>query len=521
MKYVMAGLGVWLLGCGMVFGQQEHTANPPDSSPTPVAALAGGAGSAKLPASPAPTAAPAEPDKLKVGPFELSINWRTRTEGWEWFQGPAGNNEYPFFGSLLRIGIGQTRERFDWFVEGEVPSILGLPANAVVPAPQGQLGLGGTYYAANQNHTNNTSVFLKQAYVDFKHLGRANTKLGRFEFFDGAEARPKDPWLAAIVQTRISSRLISNFTFTTVQRSFDGGEFSWNSGSNNLTFFGARPTQGVFQVDGMDELNAEIYYGSFNHAVATAHGSGALRVFALGYVDDRNNILKTDDRPAAVRTADHGKIEIATYGANYAQVLKTQTAGKFDFLAWGALQGGSWGALTQRAGAFVGEAGWQPAVKVLSPWISLGYSYTSGDGNAKDGTNGTFFQVLPTPRQYARFPFYNMMNNEDAYATVNVKPWSRLGLRSEAHALRLANAADLWYSGGGAFQPNTFGYTGRPSGGHRSLANVWDLSADYQVTRYFSTTLYYGHAWGKSVIEQLYPRNPNGQLAFLETNFHF
>jgi hypothetical protein len=114
-----------------------------------------------------------------------------------------------------------------------------------------------------------------------------------------------------------------------------------------------------------------------------------------------------------------------------------------------------------------------------------------------------------------------MMNNEDAYATLNVKPWSRLGLRSEAHALRLASAADLWYSGGGAFQPNTFGYTGRPSGGHRGLANVWDLSADYQVTRYFSTTLYYGHAWGKSVIEHLYPGNPNGQLAFLETNFHF
>jgi hypothetical protein len=391
----------------------------------------------------------------------------------------------------------------------------------VVPAPQGQLGLGGSYYAANQNQTNSTGGFLKQAFVDFKHLGPANVKLGRFEFFDGAEAKPTDPYLAMIVQNRVASRLISNFAFTAVQRSFDGGEFSWNSGSNNVTLFGARPTQGVFQVNGTDELDVEIYYGSFNHSFTTTHGAGALRVFALGYVDNRQNVLKTDDRPTAVRSADHGKIELATYGANYVHVLKTQTAGKFDFLAWGALQAGSWGALTQRAGAFVGEAGWQPEVKVLNPWISLGYSYGSGDGNPKDGTNGTFFQVLPTPRQYARFPFYNMMNNEDAYATLNVKPWSRLALRSEGHALRLASAADLWYSGGGAFQPSTFGYTGRPSGGHRSLANVWDLSADYQVTRHFSTTLYYGHAWGKSVIEHIYPGNPNGQLAFLETNFHF
>ena len=85
--------------------------------------------------------------------------------------------------------------------------------------------------------------------------------------------------------------------------------------------------------------------------------------------------------------------------------------------------------------------------------------------------------------------------------------------------MRLADAHDLWYLGGGAFQPGTFGYTGRPSNGHRGLANVWDLSADYQVTHSFSTTFYYGHAWGKSVIAAIYPKDPNGQLIFLETNF--
>jgi hypothetical protein len=80
---------------------------------------------------------------------------------------------------------------------------------------------------------------------------------------------------------------------------------------------------------------------------------------------------------------------------------------------WGVVQTGSWGDLAQRAGAFVGEAGWQPPVKVLKPWLSAGYSYGSGDGNPNDSHHGTFFQVLTTPRQYARFPFYNMMNNED------------------------------------------------------------------------------------------------------------
>jgi hypothetical protein len=463
----------------------------------------------------------APPPKHKIGPFEISINWRTRAEGWNWFQGPKGNSNYPLWDSLLRIGIGQTRESLDWYAELEQPSILGLPNDAVVAPPKGQLGLGGTYYAANFNQTNNASVFLKQAYVDFKHLGPTRVKLGRFEYFDGTEVKPKDPTLAAVVQSRISSRLISNFAFAAVQRTFDGGQFSLNSGKNNFTFFGARPTAGVFQVDGMPELDLEVYYGAYTRTLNTSHGESQLRVFGLGYVDDRTTILKTDNRPAPIRTADVDKIQLANFGGDYVQVINTTNAGKIDFLVWGVFQGGSWGTQTQRAGAFVGEFGWQLPVKHLKPWLSAGYSYGSGDGNPNDSTHGTFFQVLTTPRQYARFPFYNMMNNEDFYATLNLKPASKLALRSEGHALRLASASDLWYSGGGAFQPQTFGYTGRPSNNFRSLANVWDISADYQVTRSFSTTLYYGHAWGETVIAKIYPKDPNGQLIFLETNFHF
>jgi Alginate export len=461
------------------------------------------------------------PPKQKIGPFEISINWRTRLEGWNWFEGNTGNSDYPLWHSLLRVGIGQSRESLDWFIEGSQVSILGLPNDAVVAAPQGQLGLGGTYYAANGNQVNNSSGFLKQAFVNFKHVGPASVKLGRFEYFDGTEVKPKDPTLATIVHTRIAHRLISNFGFTAAQRTFDGGQFSWNTGKNNFTFFGARPTEGIFQVDGMKELDVEVYYGAFTRSVNTTQGAGQLRVFALGYVDDRNTVLKTDNRSQAARAADLGKIELATYGADYAHVINTTTAGKFDFLAWGVLQTGSWGALTQRSAAFVGEFGWQPAVTTLKPWLSAGYSYGSGDGNPNDSRHGTFFQVLTTPRQYARFPFYNMMNNADFYGTLNLRPVSKLSLRTEAHALRLASASDLWYSGGGAFQPKTFGYTGRPSGGKQGLGNVWDLSADYQVTRNFSAIVYYGHAWGKNVISNIYPKDPNGQFAYLETNFHF
>jgi len=464
---------------------------------------------------------PAPDSPKKAGPFDLSINWRERTEGWDWFQGPTGDSNYPLWDSLLLVTIGQKRERLDWQVDMAQVMILGLPNDAVAPAPQGQLGLGGTYYAANGGQSNNAGAFPQQAFVRLKNLVPGVLQIGRFEYFDGLEVKPQDSTLAALEQTRVSQRLIANFGFSAVQRSFDGAQYSLNLGKDNLTFFAARPTEGVFQVDGWGELDVDIYSGAFTLPLKTAHSAGELRVFGMGYIDHRTLVLKTDNRPQAVRAADHGRIEIATYGADYLHVFNTGTAGKFDFLVWGALQGGAWGALTQRAGAFAGEAGWQPPLERLKPWLSAGYSYGSGDSNPNDGTHGTFFQLLPTPRLYARFPFYNMMNNEDFYGTLNVRPASKLSLRSEAHFLRLASAADLWYLGGGAFQPQTFGYTGRPSGGSRSLANVLDISGDYRITRNFSATLYYGHAWGKSVVASIYPNDRNGSLAFLETNWHF
>ena len=131
-------------------GMQAQSTSGPSASPRPASAL----------------------PKHKLGPFEISVNWRTRAEGWNWFEGNTGNSDYGFWHSQLRVGIGQTGERVDWFLEGEQVAILGLPNNAVVASPQGQLGLGGTYYIANNNNRNPASGFLKQGFVNFKHLSK-------------------------------------------------------------------------------------------------------------------------------------------------------------------------------------------------------------------------------------------------------------------------------------------------------------------------------------------------------------
>jgi len=466
-------------------------------------------------------AQPVSPQPIKIGDVTVSGSLRTRIESWDWFLGNA-NSDYTFAGSIARLGLSESSKTFDWQIEFAVPFLLGLPDDAIAPGAQGQFGFGASYYAANQKSTNAGMAFAKQGYVRFKHLGGTDgqtLKLGRMEFIDGTEVAAKDSTLAALKRDRIAHRLIGNFGFSDVGRSFDGVQFSREGSKLNLTLFAGRPTRGVFQVDGWGEVNINVFYGALTGQVGTRQSAGEWRIFGLGYQDLRDGVLKTDNRTTAIRTADTGHINIGTYGGHYLHTVQTR-AGQFDALGWVAVQSGSWGNLTQRSGAFAAEVGWQaPGLPRLKPWLRAGYDYGSGDKNAADATHGTFFQVLPTPRVYARFPFFNMMNNRDIFGELVLRPSRKLSIRTDAHWLRLANRNDLWYSGGGAYQPWTFGYTGRPSNGQLGLANLYDVSSDYTINGHVALGAYYGCAVGHLVVQSIYPQGKNANFAFLELNF--
>jgi hypothetical protein len=462
------------------------------------------------------------PEPLKLGPVTVQGSLRTRLEGWGWFEGQA-NSDYAFSGSALRLTFGHQSEWLDWQLELEAPILLGLPGDAVAPGAQGQLGLGATYYAANRQSQNAAMLFPMQCFVRFKKLFGSTSnslRVGRFQFADGGEATPKDPTLAIIKGSRINQRLIGTFTFTHVQRGFYGAQYQHDTPKLNWTLLGAFPTRGVFQTDGWGVMKTAFAYASVTRQLPGTKASAEWRLFGI-YYDDWRTVLKVDNRPAAARQADANPIRMGTVGGHFLHSAQTRW-GTTDVVLWTALQFGRWGALDQRAAAFDGEAGLQPLIlKALKPWIRFGYTYGSGDGDPKDGTHGTFFQLLPTPRQFALFPFYNMMNNQDLFGIVILRPWKPLTLKHETHWLRLASKNDLWYLGGGAFQPWTFGFPGRPSNGSRGLANVYDINADYAFNAKTSLTVYWAYAVGHSVIANIYPGNKNGSLGFLELNIKF
>jgi hypothetical protein len=149
----------------------------------------------------------------------------------------------------------------------------------------------------------------------------AHAWIGRMELIDGTEVTPKDSTLAALKRDRIAHRLIGNFGFSDVGRSFDGVQYNLNRSKLNLTLFGGRPTRGVFQVDGWGELNINVLYGALTGQVGGKESAGEWRIFALGYQDLRGGVLKTDNRPVPVRIADTAHINIGTFGGHYIHTI--------------------------------------------------------------------------------------------------------------------------------------------------------------------------------------------------------
>ena len=461
-------------------------------------------------------------DPIKLGDVNFTASLRSRIYVWDWFAptGTAYQNQYAYSGNLARFNFAEKRGGFDWDIEIAVPFLLGLPKTATAPAPQGALGLGSNYFSANSGHQNTAMAFAKQAFARY-HFGDKedqSVQAGRFEFNDASELTPQNATLATLKRDRVSQRLIGVFGFSDVGRSFDGARYSWSQPNTDFTFVAATPTRGVYQTDGWGWNRVAFAYAAFTKEWGHGNHSADTRFFAIDY-DDFRHILKTDNRPTAVRKGDTENIHIQTFGGHSIHALTT-TAGTIDALGWFAGQVGRWGTQTQRAYAFDVEAGFQPAIlPKLKPWIRAGYTLGSGDSNPNDSTHGTFFQILPTPRPYARFPFFNMMNTEDAFGALILRPHAKVTISSEYHSLRLTNPNDLWYSGGGAFQPSTFGYTGRSTSGRRSLGNLYDTSAEYRANRHVTFTAYLGYTQGLAAMRQIYPAGKDGRFGYLEAMF--
>lgn len=457
---------------------------------------------------------------------------RGRTEVVDFFD-PALNpakgivnnhNDYAFGALRARLGLAFNSSYADVFVQGEYTGLYDIPDNAFAGSA-GPLGTGGAYYRDN-NTTSPGDVHLKQAYVNFKGqaigLPGAFFKGGRFEILDGLEYRSGDAKFDLLKTSRVSQRLLGPFDFTHATRNFDGFSTVYDQPAYNLTLTGARPTQGGFNIDAQNEIShIDIFYGALTSKKDAFLPGTEGRLFYLYYGDDRS-VTPTDNRPLGSRlTLNRDDLQIHTVGTHLLTVQPVGP-GDLDAVLWGGYQFGDWGNLNHQAYALDAEVGYQWTDVAMKPWLRAVFFRSSGDSNANDGKHGTFFQVMPTLRPYAKFPFYNLMNIQDSFLQASIAPTASTKLAVDAHYLSLVNSNDLFYGGAGATsRSGTFGFFGRATGGQSAVGELVDITFTHTVNKHLTWSLYYAHAFGSEATQNVYKLQSDANYGFAEFTLSF
>jgi hypothetical protein len=104
----------------------------------------------------------------------------------------------------------------------------------------------------------------------------------------------------------------------------------------------------VSQTDGWGWNRIGFAYAAFTKEWGHGNRSADSRFFAIDY-DDFRHILKTDNRPAAVRKGDTDNIHLQTWGGHSLHAF-TAKAGTIDGLAWAEFQTGRWGSVAAGLG---------------------------------------------------------------------------------------------------------------------------------------------------------------------------
>lgn len=469
-------------------------------------------------------AAKAEVDLFKLGKETRvsvagEITARDSYESWFQSEPPQADNNYNYFFTRSRLSLAMRHPYIGAFIQAQDVHMWNIPENSIAPAPRGPLGIGAIYYMHNGSDSPH-SLIIRQAYLDFPRLFAKglSARVGRLDYADGQEVTYKNPKVTWLKNARLSDRMIGAFDWSSFNRSFDGAQVAYDRKGFNLHSVVVHPTQGGYEEDAQKTISAidlVTLTGTIKYDEWLKNTEG--RLFYYYYNDSRN--ISNTPGPSGL---EEGNIRINTFGTHW---LRTQAikSGIFDMLFWGALQEGEWGALTHRAWAAAVEAGFQFSSVPCKPWIRGGYFVSSGDSDPNDGEHGTFYQMLPTARKYALFPFYNMMNNEDLFIQAILKPKEAITIRADLHTLNLHEKNDLWYMGAGPTQKAgaIFGYLGRPSNGMEGLATVLEIAPGYAFSKYLSANLYYGHAFGKDIIRSIYNGSSGGDFFSIEVKAQF
>ena len=432
--------------------------------------------------------------------WRASVVNLARVESWSYFEPRPGGGDpdYTFVADRLRVELRRRWPRAEVIAAAQYVGFVPLPDDAIGP---GAMGTGALYFDQNARQTTPHNLFLRLANVRLPEaLPGVDLQIGRMNYTSGAEAPSGVSKIESVKRQRLDARLVGEFEWAIVQRTFDGVRVDVTRPAWKVTGVAFLPTQGGFAAPAGTTMREVLVAGATVSSRPKRSTGAATQVQGFGwYYGDDRNVTQVPDNTG--RTATRADVSVASGGGVLIGAYPAGP-GEVDVLGWGVLQGGSWYGDRHAAAAVAGEAGYQWTTAAWRPWLRAGVFYASGDDDPADDTHGTFFPMVPTVRRFAQTTVYGTMNLRDVFVQAIARPRPSLGLRLDVHDLALASGADLWYAGSGATRSRgaVFGYTGRRAAGHRPLGTTVEGSAEWTASPRVSIAMFAAHMRGGSAV---------------------
>jgi hypothetical protein len=263
-------------------------------------------------------------------------------------------------------------------------------------------------------------------------------------------------------------RLVSPLDWSNTRRSFEGVRIELDRTGTDVQAFWTRPVQ-IRTLRPNRREPATDFYG----IAATGEG-GAWELYLLG-------LRQTEPiRFAAVEGTQH-RVTVGGRGGrgNATTGVRAEVEG--------GVQGGELADRTIRAWFVATDLSRRFEGVPLTPTLTLGADYASGDGDPGDGRTGTFHQLFPLGHAYLGYTdVLGRQNLVELRGVIEGSLSPRARARVAVHHFERASLHDAVYTVGGSILEPATGHAGR------SIGDEFNLSGTFQLHRHTRLEAGYG-----------------------------
>lgn len=253
------------------------------------------------------------------------------------------------------------------------------------------------------------------------------------------------------------SRLVGNFGWSNVGRSFDGARVAYRSERVRADLWGMITKQfgsnvGPDPTFGPSNRDTQQFYGLYTSArfdpvVIEPYVMLLRDTGNPNETDPLTGVLVSPFTAPAARGQDRATAGMRVDGAAWERALEVTLEGAYQT---GRMEGrGPAAALDVKAYAYAVRAGYTlPAA--VKPRIGVEYDYASGDSSPTDDRIETFENLFPTNHiHYGYMDYVGWRNMQDLRVSLGMKPTAQSGVSLDYHRFKLAESDDHWYAASG------------------------------------------------------------------------